>query len=320
MLANIPEVPATRFYTRTITLPNIECNDCSLQLIQVMTDRSPPSNYYSCADIQLTSNGTLPPSTEDIKPPLDVSDFTLVADDSQVTLSWQNPAFDFSKVLIIQDTSQIMAAPVTAVSYNVNDTIGDATVIYLGNDTTSIATNLNNGSQYNFKIFAFDSSFNYSTGIELNTTLPTISDNAQPVVLLTSEQAQIETNRITNSAGNVIIQASVIDNNPSDTHQFDWSMTDNRLIDVDDFASNFTFNPAELEAGTYIIQVNATDNGVPAKVGSAIMSIEIIDTTNVGDTSAKTSSSGGLYLLTLLLYFGITLLRTNAKYNLGLKR
>ena len=36
-----------------ITLPNIECEGCSLQLIQVMTDSN--SNYYSCADIALRS-------------------------------------------------------------------------------------------------------------------------------------------------------------------------------------------------------------------------------------------------------------------------
>jgi len=202
IIANIPEVPAVRFYTQSITLP----------------------------DIQLTSNGTLPQSTNDITPPLDVSDYTLVAGNSEVILSGENPALDFSKALILQGTSQITGTPVTAVSYNINDTIGNATVIYSDNDTTYLAPNLNNGSQYFYKIFAFDASFNYSTGIELNTTLPSIPDNSQPVVLLTPEQAQLETNRITNSAGNVIIQASVTDNNPSDTHQFDWSMTNNRLM------------------------------------------------------------------------------------------
>jgi len=315
IIANIPEVPATRFYTQTISLPDIECNDCTLQLIQVMTDRSPPSNYYSCADIQLTSNGTLPQSTNDITPPLDVSDYTLVAGDSEVTLSWENPALDFSKALILQGTSQITGTPVTAVSYNVNDTIDNATIIYSGNDTTYFASNLNNGSQYFFKIFAFDANFNYSAGTELNTSLPTIPENSQPVVLLTSEQALVETHRISNSAGNVIIQASITDNNPSDTHQFNWSMTDNRLIDVDDIASNFTFNPTELEAGTYIIQVTATDNGIPAKVGSATMSIEVIDTPGSGITSGSSSSGGGMHLIIFFFCFMSTVFRTRTQHD-----
>lgn len=40
----------SRFYSATVTLPQTTCTDCTLQLIQVMTDRSPPTNY-TCADI-----------------------------------------------------------------------------------------------------------------------------------------------------------------------------------------------------------------------------------------------------------------------------
>lgn len=39
-----------------ITLPNINCDNCTLQLIQVMTNTNPPSNYYSCADIALSGS------------------------------------------------------------------------------------------------------------------------------------------------------------------------------------------------------------------------------------------------------------------------
>jgi len=50
-------------YQVDITLPNIECQNCTLQLIQVMTD-SPPyvintnDVYHQCADITLTSSAT----------------------------------------------------------------------------------------------------------------------------------------------------------------------------------------------------------------------------------------------------------------------
>lgn len=44
--ANTPHV-----FKSTITVPNIDCGNCAFQLIQVMTDRDPPSNYYSCADV-----------------------------------------------------------------------------------------------------------------------------------------------------------------------------------------------------------------------------------------------------------------------------
>jgi len=59
--------PAGRMYTKTITLPNIECTNCTLQLIQLMTDKPPYSTgttsddiYFQCADLVL-SNSAPPP-------------------------------------------------------------------------------------------------------------------------------------------------------------------------------------------------------------------------------------------------------------------
>ncbi|GAB4527276.1 MAG: hypothetical protein Tsb0020_44830 [Haliangiales bacterium] len=44
-------------YEYTVTLPNIECENCTLQLIQVMYDKNPPYGdddlYYRCADLAL---------------------------------------------------------------------------------------------------------------------------------------------------------------------------------------------------------------------------------------------------------------------------
>jgi len=50
-----------------VTLPAIECSNCTLQFIQVMTDKSPytttPTSddiYFNCADITLSAAGPLP--------------------------------------------------------------------------------------------------------------------------------------------------------------------------------------------------------------------------------------------------------------------
>ncbi len=306
LVANIPEVTASRFYTQSITLPDIECNDCTLQLIQVMTDRNPPTNYYSCADIQLTASGTLPPPVNDTTPPQDISRLSETPGDSRATLSWQNPPLDFSGVLVLQDTRTINSTPLTATAYNLNDTIDGTRVIYRGNNETLNASGLTNGNQYHFKIFAFDASFNYATGVAVSSTLPAIAQNIQPVVTLIAEQSQIATTRILTNAGNVTLQATVDDDNPSDTHQLDWSMTDNRLIDIDNADTNFTFNPAELASGLYTIEVNATDNGSPVKTGTASLSIEIISSTT---TTPASASSGGLHFYSLLLLLLLTVLR-----------
>ncbi len=61
-----------RAYTYTITVPNIPCERCSLQLIQRMYDRNPPTNYFSCADIKIVPEGGLPPAAEPDNPSPDL--------------------------------------------------------------------------------------------------------------------------------------------------------------------------------------------------------------------------------------------------------
>ncbi len=57
---NIPDNGGATF-SRLVTLPNVECDKCTLQLIQVMTDKPPwgPEGgndiYYWCADIKISS-------------------------------------------------------------------------------------------------------------------------------------------------------------------------------------------------------------------------------------------------------------------------
>lgn len=48
-------------YIVNLTLPDVTCEKCTLQMIQVMTDRNPPTNYYSCADLKLTPTAVAAP-------------------------------------------------------------------------------------------------------------------------------------------------------------------------------------------------------------------------------------------------------------------
>jgi len=52
-----PTMANPRHYTHPITIPNTPCASCSLQFIQVMTDRNPPTLYFSCADIEIVAPG-----------------------------------------------------------------------------------------------------------------------------------------------------------------------------------------------------------------------------------------------------------------------
>jgi uncharacterized protein (TIGR03382 family) len=59
LLDGIDDLPDRGQYEAQVTLPNIECENCTLQLIQVMTDKPPfgPEGgnefYYRCADLSL---------------------------------------------------------------------------------------------------------------------------------------------------------------------------------------------------------------------------------------------------------------------------
>lgn len=69
LVDNIADKTGTQMYTQQVTLPNVECTNCTLQVIQVMTDKAPYGDgndlYYQCADIVLAKDalddaGTFP--------------------------------------------------------------------------------------------------------------------------------------------------------------------------------------------------------------------------------------------------------------------
>lgn len=48
-------------YKASFTVPNIVCERCTFQMIQVMTENpAAPTNYYSCADIKIVAGATPP--------------------------------------------------------------------------------------------------------------------------------------------------------------------------------------------------------------------------------------------------------------------
>jgi hypothetical protein len=54
--ANLPHQ-----YKANFTVPNIVCDKCTFQMIQVMTENpAAPTNYYSCADIKIVAGATPP--------------------------------------------------------------------------------------------------------------------------------------------------------------------------------------------------------------------------------------------------------------------
>ncbi|MGI9302428.1 MAG: hypothetical protein ACR2RB_06955, partial [Gammaproteobacteria bacterium] len=246
---------------------NEPCDDCTLQLIQVMEDRDPPTNYYSCADVVLQAAPGGDPN--DVTPPADVAGVTAAPGDTQVGLAWSNPVADFFQVLILQSSEVIDATPGTDAQYAVGDTLGDATVIYSGNNSSLNVAELTNGEEYNFRLIAFDAGLNYAPGVATSASLPANPANQPPTVTLLAEQATQDVDgQISLADGPVIVQASVSDPNPANQHQYDWSASDARLTDLDQSETTFTFEPANLAPDDYAISVTVTDDGDPALSGS----------------------------------------------------
>ena len=53
---NIPDQGGVGSYSYTFQVPDVTCDQCTFQWIQIMTDRDPPTNYYSCFDVEITAS------------------------------------------------------------------------------------------------------------------------------------------------------------------------------------------------------------------------------------------------------------------------
>jgi MYXO-CTERM domain-containing protein len=84
---NIADTPQGGVSSFEITLPNIECANCTLQVVQVMTDKPPYGDgndlYYQCADLILSADAPDAGPTPDAGPP-DAAPDALGPDDPRI--------------------------------------------------------------------------------------------------------------------------------------------------------------------------------------------------------------------------------------------
>lgn len=312
LLKEVPDTqnsgPLPHFYKTSITLPNVTCSACTFQLIQVMTDRTPPTFYYSCADIQLVAS--------DFAPPADVSSPTAVPGDRRAVLSWTNPANDFFQVIVVQSSAPISATLINGTLYAVGDIVGNGTVVYEGSTNTTAISNLSNGQMYYFKFFSQSPRTFYSAGIEIS-VIPTPINVAPSVSLQLSQSGQAVTAVNTNN-GVATVTASVIDSNPNDTHQFDWSKSTPTLIDLDTAPHTLSFDPSRTSPGSYTVAVQITDNGQPTESINKQLQFTVTSTTTApaaGSSTGKTATrtGGGLFdFTTWVLLIGVLVARVRS--------
>ena len=90
----------------------------------------------------------------------------------QIDLSWTNPGDGFSNVVIVRATSTpVTGAPDEGSSPSVGGAVGNGFVMYISNGTSTTDTGLADSTTYYYKIFAKDTSGNYSaSGVAANAT------------------------------------------------------------------------------------------------------------------------------------------------------
>ncbi|GAG24141.1 unnamed protein product, partial [marine sediment metagenome] len=129
---------------------------------------------FTCTNAQAGTDTDSATITVDNSPPDDVSGVTGTPGDEQVELNWTNPVADFYQVMILRKIdSEVGDAPTDGEEYEVNDTIDSSTVCYVGSLKTFTDTGLTNGTDYYYKIFAYDTYINYASGAGTGPHTPT---------------------------------------------------------------------------------------------------------------------------------------------------
>ena len=291
---NIPDIENQPNRTHTITLPDIACTDCTLQLIQTMLDRSPPSNYFSCADIQLVRANP----EADITPPGSVSHLLAMVLGHTVDLTWTNPADqDLSGVLVVQGVNNLDLIE-QGRAYETGDSIGQGEVVYVGL-TPAVTLQYADASTLEYAVAPFDTALNYGAAITTSAVLNAV-ENLAPNVALMVEQNQVDGPNVTTDQGWVTVQARVTDPNPADDHTYTWAASDPVLIDVRQLSSDsspnaqylqFVLDPSTLAEGDYTLTFTATDNGIPPLSSSSSVALKV----------SEPAAGAGLGLSTLVL-------------------
>ena len=90
--------------------------------------------------------------------PENVTLFTAVSAQAQVSLSWKNPGEYFAGVRIIRKEGSYPAH------------INDGTILYMGADESRLDSTVSNGTEYFYTVFSYDAALNYSSGVQANAT------------------------------------------------------------------------------------------------------------------------------------------------------
>lgn len=125
-------------------------------------------NDHETGDISSSNSVAFTPVVELVP----VTDFVADAGNTLVTLRWTTSVSPFAVGVVIlrKEGSAVTAVPADGTVYSIGATLGDATVVYVGNETQYINTGLTNGTTYHYAIFTRDAAKTYTAGLHASAT------------------------------------------------------------------------------------------------------------------------------------------------------
>ncbi|MEW8460063.1 MAG: choice-of-anchor U domain-containing protein, partial [Candidatus Thiodiazotropha endolucinida] len=169
------------------------------------------------------------------------------------TLTGESPA-DGSETLLQTGTFRIVQTRLESMLSISNTLLGDL-------------------SSYASLQLTMDTPINAVMGDKTTCRIALSNENFAPKVSLTAYQGEVSARILSKAGGEVTIRSRVEDFNSTDTHSYDWSESDGRLIDLDTDQDSFTFDPANLEPGLYLVKLRVSD---AAANDSVVLSVLVI--------------------------------------------
>ena len=167
----------------------------------------------------------------------------------------------------------------TATNPEDHDLVSGTAVISSGTETTITLNIVADGTPESDETIVLTMSEpTLNQGVQNTHSIVISETNLAPSVNMNSVQNSLDRLTVAKGDGAVVVSTTVVDPNTSDTHTYDWSLSNNVLVDEDTDATTFTFDPSSLTEGVYEVWVNVTDDGVPALSTVARLYIEVVTT------------------------------------------
>ena len=156
-----------------------------------------------------------------------------------------------------------------------HDLIDGTATINSGTETTISFATIDDGAGEGDEniIITLGTPTNAVAGSQSIQTIAVLEGNVAPMVSLSPDQGNGHSLIVTQTDGMVIVSSTVVDPNVGDTHSYDWSQTDNALVDSDGTDDSYSFDPSVLSPGYYTLQLSVNDG---VDIGTTHFTLEVV--------------------------------------------